>query len=63
LKNIDKLRRLSSHDLAQKLVFDSEGEQRSPCGVCAAWSDCHDNCYKGVLDWLESEVKIEKTQH
>ena len=57
MKNIDKLKQMNSDELAQKLVFDDEGFERSPCPVCANHGECDDKCYHGVKKWLESEAQ------
>lgn len=57
MKNIDKLKELSSTDLAYLLCIDNVGDCRGCCAVCQRHKqgNCDDSCIKGVEEWLESE--------
>ena len=56
--NLEILQGLDAVDFAQKVVFDSDGNMRASCAICQRHIDenCDDNCFGGVVDYLEKEV-------
>lgn len=60
MTNRELLKTLDNNALAYTLVFDKEGNMRSPCGICVYYDCCTNDCLEGVAIWLEQEHKNDK---
>ena len=59
MKNINKLKELTSTDIAYLVcIIDNVGDCRGCCAICQRHKEnnCDDRCVTGVYDWLESEA-------
>jgi len=55
MKNIDKLKTMTAEDIATLLVFDEDHSERCSCNVCINSGNCNDECFEGVVAWLNEE--------
>lgn len=54
MKNIDKIRQMTSEELAEWLYRKFNDIDYPPCGICAG--ECF-KCKDGVKQWLKQEVE------
>ena len=59
MKNIDKLKQMTANQITDLLCVDEEGQISGSCNICYSSRNCNDDCYTGVLKWLETEATDE----
>lgn len=58
MNNFEKLKTMDVADFTKKLCFDNDGDMMLfGCAFCVYTGECNDDCYNGILKWLESEEK------